>query len=103
MGLPGIGALAVVLVLTMLITPFLHNAPTVLIMGPIAASLAGKLGLNPDAFLKAVALGAGVRFPDADRASVQHAGDGAGRVPVRRLRAAGGAVVARGGGWRVCR
>ena len=61
-GLPGIGALAVVLVLTMLITPFLHNAPTVLIMGPIAASLAGKLGLNPDAFLMAVALGAGCDF-----------------------------------------
>ena len=61
-GLPGTGALGVVLVLTMAITPFLHNAPTVLIMGPIAVSLAGKLGLNPDSFLMAVALGAGCDF-----------------------------------------
>ncbi len=61
-GLPGIGALAVVLVLTMVVTPFLHNAPTVLIMGPIAFSLARKLGLNSDAFLMAVALGAGCDF-----------------------------------------
>ena len=61
-GFPGIGALAVVLVLTMIVTPFLHNAPTVLIMGPIAVSLAGKLGLNSDSFLMAVALGAGCDF-----------------------------------------
>ena len=61
-GFPGIGALAVVLVLTMAITPFLHNAPTVLIMGPIAVSLAVKLGLNADSFLMAVALGAGCDF-----------------------------------------
>ena len=60
--LPPIGALGVVLVLTMVITPFLHNAPTVLIMGPIAASLAVKLGLNVDSFLMAVALGAGCDF-----------------------------------------
>ena len=61
-GLPGAGALSAVLVLTMVVTPFLHNAPTVLIMGPIALSLAGKLGLNADAFLMAVALGAGCDF-----------------------------------------
>ena len=60
--LPHWGALGVVLVLTMAITPFLHNAPTVLIMGPIAASLAIKLGLNVDPFLMAVALGAGCDF-----------------------------------------
>ena len=60
--LPPIGALGAVLVLTMAVTPFLHNAPTVLIMGPIAASLATKLGLNVDPFLMAVALGAGCDF-----------------------------------------
>lgn len=60
--LPGLGALAVVMVLTMIVTPFLHNAPTVLIMGPIAASLATKLGLNIDPFLMAVAVGAGCDF-----------------------------------------
>ena len=37
-------------------------APTVLILGPIAATTATKLGLNPDAFLIAVALGAGCDF-----------------------------------------
>ncbi len=61
-GVPGAGALAMVLVLTMIVTPFLHNAPTVLIMGPIAASLATKLGLSVDTFLMAVALGAGCDF-----------------------------------------
>ena len=61
-GMPGVGALALVLVLTLVVTPFLHNAPTVLIMGPIAATLALKLGLNPDCFLMAVALGAGCDF-----------------------------------------
>ena len=60
--LPALGALAVVLVITLMITPFLHNAPTVLIMGPISASLAHQLGLNIDTFLMAVALGAGCDF-----------------------------------------
>ena len=61
-GLPAPVCLGITLVLTMLATPFLQNAPTVLIMGPIAASLASKLGLNVDAFLMAVALGAGCDF-----------------------------------------
>ncbi|MEO8715710.1 MAG: SLC13 family permease [Acetobacteraceae bacterium] len=61
-GMPPIGALACVLVITMAVTPFLHNAPTVLVFGPIAASLATKLGLHPDPFLMAVALGAGCDF-----------------------------------------
>ena len=61
-GLPGYAALAAMLVLTLVVTPFLHNAPTVLIMGPIAASLAVKLGLSIDTFLMAVALGAGCDF-----------------------------------------
>ncbi len=61
-GMPGVLALGIVLVLTLIVTPFLHNAPTVLIMGPIAASLAAKLGLSVDTFLMAVALGAGCDF-----------------------------------------
>ena len=61
-GLPGPAALGFILVSTMLITPFLHNAPTVLIMGPLAASVAVKLGYNIDPFLMAVALGAGCDF-----------------------------------------
>ena len=42
----------------------------------------------------------GVRLPDADRASEQHAGDGTGRLPVQRLLAAGTAAVDPGGGVR---
>ena len=54
--------LTVITVITMAVTPFFHNAPTVLVVGPIAGSLATKLGLNPDPFLMAVALGAGCDF-----------------------------------------
>jgi di/tricarboxylate transporter len=60
--LPPLGALTVILVASMVITPFLHNAPTVLMLGPIAGTLARKLGLSPDPFLMAVALGAGCDF-----------------------------------------
>lgn len=59
---PPSGALALVLVIAMAVTPFLHNAPTVLMFGPVAATLAMRLHLNPDAFLMAVALGAGCDF-----------------------------------------
>jgi len=44
------------------VTPFLNNAATVLMMAPISASLASKLGLNPDPFLMAVAIGAACDF-----------------------------------------
>jgi di/tricarboxylate transporter len=61
-GLPSIGALAVIMVAAMAVTPFLNNAATVLMMGPIAASLAQRLELSPDAFLMAVAVGAACDF-----------------------------------------
>src|SRR6202035_1460062 len=60
--LPAWGALALILSVTMLATPILHHAAAVLVMGPIAASLAGKLGHHVDPFLIAVALGAGSDF-----------------------------------------
>lgn len=60
--LPGYGALALILVAAMALTPFLNNAATVLVMAPIAASFAGNLGFQPDAFLMAVAVGAGCDF-----------------------------------------
>jgi di/tricarboxylate transporter len=60
--LPPKGALAMMMGSAMLLTPFLNNAATVLIMGPIGASLAQKLGLQPDPFLMAVALGAACDF-----------------------------------------
>ena len=61
-GLSPTGTLAVTIVIAMAVTPFFHNAPTVLVMGPIAGTLAVKLGLNPDGFLMGVALGAGCDF-----------------------------------------
>jgi di/tricarboxylate transporter len=46
----------------MAVTPFLNNAATVLVMAPIAVSLAQTLGYRPDAFLMAVAVGAACDF-----------------------------------------
>jgi di/tricarboxylate transporter len=60
--LPPVGAVSLALVAAMAVTPFLNNAATVLIMAPVAASLAGRLGLNPDPFLMAVAVGAACDF-----------------------------------------
>ena len=60
--LPALGALGLMLVAAMALTPFLNNAATVLVMAPIGASLAGQMGLNPDPFLMAVAIGAGCDF-----------------------------------------
>ena len=60
--LPPFGALALILVAAMAVTPFLNNAATVLVMAPIAATFAEQLGFRPDAFLMAVAIGAGCDF-----------------------------------------
>ena len=60
--LPPLGMLVLMMVASMLVTPVLHHAAAVLVMGPIAASLAGKLGLRMDPFLMAVAVGASCDF-----------------------------------------
>ncbi len=60
--LPPYGALTLILVTAMAVTPFLNNAATVLVMAPIAAGFAQNLGYQPDAFLMAVAIGAGCDF-----------------------------------------
>ena len=60
--LPSYGAVALIMIGAMAVTPFLNNAATVLVMAPIAASFAGQLGYRPDAFLMAVAVGAGCDF-----------------------------------------
>ena len=60
--LPPMGSLALLLAAAMAVTPFLNNAATVLVMAPIAASFAGRLGYNPDPFLMAVAIGAACDF-----------------------------------------
>ena len=60
--LPPTGALVLIMVAAMAVTPFLNNAATVLVMAPIAASFASQLGFRPDAFLMATAIGAACDF-----------------------------------------
>ena len=61
--LPPMGSLTLLLAAAMAVTPLLNNAATVLvIMAPIAASFAGRLGYNSDPFLMAVAIGAACDF-----------------------------------------
>ena len=61
-GMPAWAAVGLILVAAMAVTPFLNNAATVLVMAPIGATFATGLGLRPDAFLMAVAVGAGCDF-----------------------------------------
>lgn len=61
-GIPALLALGTILIAAMACSPFLHNAPTVLVLGPIAVGVAKGLGLGADAFLMAVATGAGCDF-----------------------------------------
>jgi di/tricarboxylate transporter len=61
-GLPNVATLGLVMALAMAVTPFLNNAATVLALGPVAAGLAERLGVGPDAFLMAVAIGAACDF-----------------------------------------
>ena len=60
--LPPIGVLTALVIVTMIVTPLLHHAAAVIIMGPIAVSLAARLGLHGDPFLMAVAVGASCDF-----------------------------------------
>jgi di/tricarboxylate transporter len=61
-GLPPLLTLTAMMAVAMAATPFLNNAATVLIVAPIGLGLARQLGLNPDPFLMAVAVGAGCDF-----------------------------------------
>ncbi|HEX2559213.1 SLC13 family permease [Phenylobacterium sp.] len=60
--LPAVACVTLIMAAAMAVTPFLNNAATVLVMAPIGAGLARELGLNPDPFLMAVAVGAGSDF-----------------------------------------
>jgi di/tricarboxylate transporter len=55
-------ALALILVVTMTLSDFMNNAATAAVMCPIAIGTAYSLGVNPDAFLMAVAVGASCAF-----------------------------------------
>ncbi|MCC4247136.1 SLC13 family permease [Stappia indica] len=57
-----VAALAMVLVVTMFLSDVMNNAATAAVMCPIAIGIAVTLGVNPDAFLMAVAIGASCAF-----------------------------------------
>lgn len=59
---PPLVEIGVFMLMAMIAAPFMHNAPTVLVFAPIAAGFAQRLHFNPDAFLMAVAVGAGSDF-----------------------------------------
>jgi len=54
--------LTLLLVVTMTLSDFMNNAATAAVMCPIALSAASQLGVNPDALLMAVAIGASCSF-----------------------------------------
>ena len=55
-------ALSLMLIITMILSDFMNNAATAAMMCPIAISTAAHLGVNPDAFLMSVAIGASCAF-----------------------------------------
>ncbi len=55
-------ALVLVLVVTMFLSDLMNNAATAAVMCPIGVSTALQLGVNPDAFLMAIAVGASCAF-----------------------------------------
>jgi di/tricarboxylate transporter len=61
-GLPPALAVGALLAAAMAITPFVNNAAAVLVMAPIGAGVAARLGVSPDPFLMAVAVGAACDF-----------------------------------------
>ncbi len=61
-GLPPVVLLTVILIVTMTLSDVINNAATAVVMAPIAVTIAEQLGVNPDAFLMAVAIGASSAF-----------------------------------------
>jgi di/tricarboxylate transporter len=57
-----VAALAVVLVTSMFLSDVMNNAATAAVLCPIAIGIAAALGVNPDSFLMAVAIGASCAF-----------------------------------------
>ncbi|MEE4185801.1 MAG: SLC13 family permease [Gammaproteobacteria bacterium] len=55
-------ALVVILVTSMFLSDVMNNAATAAVLCPIALNIAGTLGVNPDSFLMAVAIGASCAF-----------------------------------------
>jgi di/tricarboxylate transporter len=61
-GLPAALLVAMILVITMFLSDIINNAATALVMAPIGVAIANTLGVNADAFLMAVAVGASCAF-----------------------------------------
>lgn len=57
-----IAVLTLILVVTMFLSDLMNNAATAAVMSPIALGTASALGVNPDSFLMAVAIGASCAF-----------------------------------------
>jgi len=55
-------AIAVILIVTMFLSDVMNNAATAAVMCPIALGIAATLGVSPDSFLMAVAIGASCAF-----------------------------------------
>ncbi len=105
-GLPGVLPVGLVLVVSMLVTPFLHHVAAVLVLGPVAAAVAKSLGLAPDPFLMAVALGASCDFltPVGHQNNMLVMGPGGYRFgDYWRLGLPLTAMVAVGGTWLIVR
>jgi di/tricarboxylate transporter len=54
--------LAIVLIVTMILSDVMNNAATAVVMAPVSVNIAGQLGVNVDSFLMAVAVGASCAF-----------------------------------------
>ncbi len=60
--LPPWAMLTVVMVATMMLSDAMNNAATAVLMAPLAAGIAQRLGVSPDPFLMSVAIGASCAF-----------------------------------------
>jgi di/tricarboxylate transporter len=61
-GFPPVAILTILMILTMILSDFMNNAATAVVMAPLGWALAQHLGMNPDPFLMAVAIGASCAF-----------------------------------------
>ena len=61
-GFPPIAILTILMILTMTLSDIMNNAATAVVMAPLGWALAQHLGVNPDPFLMAVAIGASCAF-----------------------------------------
>jgi di/tricarboxylate transporter len=60
--IPAVVIMALVMIVTMFLSDIVNNAATAVVMAPIAVGIANQLGVNSDAFLMAVAIGASSAF-----------------------------------------